>query len=120
MLRLAAEPESRAVAAQLLAEFCSRPPGVQGSLHVDERAELLARLSAGTDDVYLFGLDVEGLPEEQRWSLAHPRGRPLEPAATLFLREALRLDVGDGGANNLPAIQEEDDPWNSRGPTTRQ
>ncbi|HEX5766884.1 MAG TPA: LysR family transcriptional regulator, partial [Burkholderiales bacterium] len=44
VLRLAAEPESRAVAAQLLAEFCSRHPGVQGSLHVDERAELLARL----------------------------------------------------------------------------
>jgi DNA-binding MarR family transcriptional regulator len=120
VLRLAAEPESRAVAAQLLADFCSRHPGVQGSLHVDERVELLARLSAGTDDVYLFALDVEGLPEGRRWSVAHPKGRPLDPAATLFLREALRLDAGDGGANNPPAIEEEDDPWNSRGPTTRQ
>lgn len=119
VLRLAAEPESRAVAAQLLADFCSRHPGVQGSLHVDERAELLARLSAGSDDVYLIALEVEGVPEERRWSLAHPKGRPLDPAAALFLREALRLDAGDGGANNLPATEEEA-PWSSRGPTTRQ
>lgn len=119
VLRLAAEPESRAVAARLLADFCSRHPGVQGSLHVGERADLLARLSAGGDDVYVFALELDGLPEERRWSLAHPKGRPLDPAAALFLREALRLDAGDGGANNLPATEEEG-PWSSRGPTTRQ
>jgi len=118
-LTLAAEPESRAVAAQLLAAFCSRHPGVQGSLHIGERAELLARLSAGTDDVYLFTLEVEGLPVERRWSLAHPKGRPMGPTAARFFREALRLDAADRGANNQPAI-EEDGPWSSRGPTTRQ
>ena len=119
VLRLAAEPESRAIAARLLADFCSRHPGVQGSLHVDERAELLARLSAGTDDVYFFALEIDGVAEERRWSLAHPKGRPLDPAAALFLREALQLDAGDGSANNLPATEEEGH-WNSRGPTMRQ
>ena len=78
-----------------------------------------ARLTAGTDDVYLFALDVEGLPEAQRWSLAHPKGRAMDPTAALFFREALRLDGEGAGANNLPAI-EEDGKWSSRGTTTRQ
>jgi len=117
VLRLAAEPESRATAAQLLAGFCSRHPGVQGSLHIAERAELLSRLSAGTDDVYLFRLEVDGLPEEHRWSLAHPSGRDIGPTAALFFREALRLDGAGAGANNPSAI-EENGPWSSRGPIT--
>jgi hypothetical protein len=91
---------------------------VQGSLHVGERDELLARLTAGTDDVYLFALDVDGLPAERRWSLAHPKGRDLAPAAALFLRDALRLDASDGGANNAPPTEEKD-PWSFRGNTTR-
>lgn len=118
VLKLAAEPAARAEAARLLAAFCSRHPGVQGSLHVSDRAELLARLTAGTDDVYLFALEVEGLPAERRWSLAHPNGRPLGASATLFLQEALLLDASAGGANNAPAI-EENKAWSSRGTTTR-
>jgi LysR family transcriptional regulator, low CO2-responsive transcriptional regulator len=117
-LLLAAEPESRGVAARLLAAFCSRHPGVQGGLHIGERAELLTRLAAGTDDVYLFTLDVEGLPADQRFSLAHPRGRSLPPAAALFLREALRLDVASSPTNNGRKEDEEQGPWNSRGNTT--
>jgi molybdenum-dependent DNA-binding transcriptional regulator ModE len=118
-LLLAAEPESRGVAARLLAAFCSRHPGVQGGLHIGERDELLTRLAAGTDDVYLFTLDVEGLPADQRFSLAHPRGRSLPPAAALFLREALHLDAGGGHANNAPPTEEEEQgPWKSRGNTT--
>jgi DNA-binding transcriptional LysR family regulator len=88
-LRLAAEPDARAVAARLIAEFCARNPGVQVGLHVAERAELLSRFAAGTDDVYLFGLEVEGLPEAQRWSLLHVKGRALARSAALFLRESL-------------------------------
>jgi DNA-binding transcriptional LysR family regulator len=121
-LRLAAEPEARAVAAKLLAHFCSRHPGVQGSLHIGERADLLNRLAAGTDDVYLFALEVEGLSEEQRWSLAHPKGRELAPAAALFFREALRLDAGAHAANNAPPKDEkpaEEEDWKSHGSTTR-
>jgi LysR family transcriptional regulator, low CO2-responsive transcriptional regulator len=98
-LLLAAEPEARAVAARMLAAFCSRHPGVQATLHVGERDELLTRLAAGTDDVYLFGLEIEGLPAEQRWSLAHPKGRAPGRAATLFFREALRLDYPHGEAH---------------------
>lgn len=124
-LTLAAEPESRAVAARLLAGFCSRHPGVQGSLHIGERAELLTRLASGTDDVYLFALDVEGLPDEQRWSLAHPLDRPLPRPAALFFREALRLDAGSGAANNAPASEpeekrQEQGQWKSPGNTTPQ
>ena len=119
VLRLAAEPESRSVAARLLADFCSRHPGVQGSLHIGERPDLLARMSVGTDDVYLFALEVEGLPEEQRWSLAHPKGREMGPTAALFFREALRLDAADAGANNSRATEEEG-KWIPRGPTTPQ
>ena len=119
-LLLAAEPESRAVAARLLAAFCSRHPGVQGGLHIGERAELLTRLAEGVDDVYLFALDIEGMPAEERWSLAHPRGRSLPPAAALFLREALRLDAASGPTNNALQEDEEQGPWNSRGNTTPQ
>jgi LysR family transcriptional regulator, low CO2-responsive transcriptional regulator len=119
-LQLAAEPEARAVAARLLAGFCSRHPGVQATLHIGERAELLGRLAEGTDDVYLFGLEIEGLPAEQRFSLAHPKGRGLPPAAALFFREALRLDASASAANNAPASEEEQGQWKSPGNTTPQ
>ncbi|HEY8250058.1 MAG TPA: LysR family transcriptional regulator [Burkholderiales bacterium] len=117
-LLLAAEPEARAVAARMLADFCAHHPGVQATLHVGERADLLARLAAGADDVYLFALEVEGLPEERRWSLAHPKGRRLGPAAERFFREALRLDAEAGAANNAPASEEEQEQWRSPGNTT--
>ena len=88
-LRIAAEPEARAVAARLIATFCARHPGVQATLHVGERPELLARLTNATDDVYLFALEIEGLPADRRWSMAHPKGRELSPTAELFVREGL-------------------------------
>ena len=118
VLRLAAEPESRAVAARLLADFCAQRPGVQASLHIGERPELLERLTAGTDDVYLFALEVEGLPAERRWSLAHPKGREVSPSAALFFRQALRLDAPGVGANNAPDTKEGNECI-SRGITTR-
>jgi DNA-binding transcriptional LysR family regulator len=121
VLRLAAEPESRSLASRLLAGFCSRHPGVQASLHIGERGELLGRMAEGMDDVYLFALDVEGLPAEQRFSLAHPKGRGLPPAAELFFREALRLDAGGGAQNNAPGTEEEEQgQWKSPGNTTPQ
>lgn len=89
VLRLAAEPEARSVAARLVAEFCARHPGVQASVHIAERAELLQRLAANVDDVYLFELEIDGLPAERRWSVAHARGRELARTAALFVREAL-------------------------------
>jgi DNA-binding transcriptional LysR family regulator len=89
LLRLAAEPEARHVAAQLLADFCARHPGVQASLQIAPRGELLSRFAAGTDDVYLFELEIEGVPAEQRFSVAHVKGRPLARVAAHFVREAL-------------------------------
>jgi len=113
LLRLAAEPEARVVAARLLAGFCARHPGVQASLHVADRAELLARFAADKDDVYLFELEIEGLPPERRWSVAHAKGRELARAAALFLRESLHSD-----AYNSQSVEEED-AWSSRANTTR-
>lgn len=88
-LRLAAEPEARAVAAQLLAHYCATHPGVQGSLHIAERAELLARLTDELDDVYLFELEVEGEPVATRLSIVHPKGRKGAAEPARFLRGAL-------------------------------
>jgi LysR family transcriptional regulator, low CO2-responsive transcriptional regulator len=93
VLRLAAEPEARAVASRLVAEFCARHPGVQASVHVAGRAELLTRLNEGKDDVYIFELEIEGLPAERRWTVAHPNGREVARNAALFVREALSRDT---------------------------
>jgi DNA-binding transcriptional LysR family regulator len=101
LLRLAAEPAARSLASRLLATFCSRHPGMQASLHLAERPELLARFAAGADDVYLFELEIEGLAPEQRWSVAHVKGRKLAAAAALYFRNAL-LDAADPPANNSP------------------
>jgi DNA-binding transcriptional LysR family regulator len=124
-LRLAAEPEARAVAARLIAAFCARHPGVQVSLHLAGRAALLSRFAAGTDDVYLFELEVEGLPLERRWSVMHAKGRKLAASAAPFLREAL-LDAREPAPNNSagPAdiegeTEEESRQWKSRATTTR-
>ncbi|HXJ53788.1 MAG TPA: LysR family transcriptional regulator [Burkholderiales bacterium] len=88
-LRLAVEPEVRAAAARLIAGFCARHPGVQATLHVGEREELLERLAAGADDLYFFVLEIEGLPAHRRWSIAHPKGRAPSEVGALFLREAV-------------------------------
>ncbi|HKQ29520.1 MAG TPA: LysR substrate-binding domain-containing protein, partial [Burkholderiales bacterium] len=98
----------RASASALIADFCARHPGVQASLHIGERDELRERLAAGSDDLYLFALDV----------VAQSGARALGAAAQLFLREARLLDASAVGANNAPAI-EEMNPWSSRGTTTR-
>ena len=92
-LLLAAEPGARQIAARLLAAYCLRHPGIEASLHVAERQELLSRCSSGTDDVYLFELQVDGLPPELRWSVAHAKGRELAHSAAEFLREALLEDA---------------------------
>ena len=89
VLRLAAEPEARSIASRLVADFCARHPGVQASVHIADRVELLQRLAANVDDVYLFELEIDGLPDERRWSVAHAKGRDLARAAALFVREAL-------------------------------
>lgn len=114
VVRLAAEPEAREVASRLLAEFCARHPGVQASLHIAERSVLLERLATGEDDVFLFELEIDGLPAERRWSVAHAKGRALARSAGAFVREALMND-----AYNSEDESGEKEPWNSRANTTR-
>jgi DNA-binding transcriptional LysR family regulator len=106
-LRLAAEPEAREIAARLIATFCDRNPGVQVTLHLAGRAALLSRFAAGTDDVYLFELEIEGLPAERRWTLLHVKGRELARSAALFLRESLLYnDAGkEEGNGNSAGLQ---------------
>ena len=88
-LQLAAEPEVRAAAARLIADFCARHPGVRGDpVRRPEREELLERLAAGADDLYLFVLEIEGLPAARRWASRTRRaGRPARSGARL--REAV-------------------------------
>jgi DNA-binding transcriptional LysR family regulator len=88
-LLLAAEPEARQVASRLLAAFCARHPGIEASLHIAAREELLARFRAGVDDLYIFDLQVEELAPERRFSVAHSKERELAQCAAAFLREAL-------------------------------
>ena len=94
-LLLAAEPQARHIASQLLAAFCAGHPGVQGRLHIAERAQLLERFGACKDDVYLFELQLEGFPQQSRWTVAHAKGRDLAQSAAQFLREALAADRND-------------------------
>jgi LysR family transcriptional regulator, low CO2-responsive transcriptional regulator len=63
MLRLAAAPGARHLAARLLAAFCARHPGVRVGLHVAERRLLVERLLAGEDDLSLLapGEDHSGI-----------------------------------------------------------
>jgi hypothetical protein len=96
ILLVAAEPRARHIASQLLAAFCAGHPGVQGRLHIAERAQLVERFGACKDDVYLFELPLEGSPEQSRWTVAHAKGRDLAQSAAQFLREALAADRNDG------------------------
>lgn len=91
-LRLAAEPEARSVAAQLLGLYCASHPGVQATLHIAARAELLRRMASEEDDVYLFELEIDGEPLGRRLSMVHAKGRKLAREAARFLREALASD----------------------------
>jgi len=74
-LRIAAVDEARRLAARLLASFCSRHPGVQASLYVGNGADLMQRLAAREDHLYIVGL-----PD-------HPSGMAAYP----FAAQALRL-----------------------------
>jgi DNA-binding transcriptional LysR family regulator len=106
---VAAEPQAQVPATRLAADFQSHHPGVEITLHVAERAELLARCTAGVDDVYVLALDVDSLPVAQRWSVTHATGRDMSPCAALFLREAL-LQQGGGEAEQPAATIACDDP----------
>jgi DNA-binding transcriptional LysR family regulator len=54
VIRIAAVPGARHLAARLLSAFCVGFPGVQASLNLASRAALLERLEAGEDELYLL------------------------------------------------------------------
>ncbi|HKQ26280.1 MAG TPA: LysR family transcriptional regulator [Burkholderiales bacterium] len=101
MLRVAAVPATRQSAARLVAAFCSRYPGVQASLHVEEHLQLVERMAKNQDDVYLLALagDAPGNSPYRQWSLAHASGCELAPLAQQFVRDVL-LDGLGVDANN--------------------
>jgi LysR family transcriptional regulator, low CO2-responsive transcriptional regulator len=56
ILRLAAAPGGRQLAARMLASFCARHPGIQANLHVANCSQLMERLVAQEDDLYILNL----------------------------------------------------------------
>jgi DNA-binding transcriptional LysR family regulator len=54
VLRITAVPGARHLAARLLSSFCVRYPGVQASLQLADRAELLELLDAGRGEIFLL------------------------------------------------------------------
>ncbi|OGA74146.1 MAG: hypothetical protein A3G81_12765 [Betaproteobacteria bacterium RIFCSPLOWO2_12_FULL_65_14] len=56
VLRIAVVAGARQLAARALASFCGRHPGVQASLHVGNRAELMERLASQEDHLYIVAL----------------------------------------------------------------
>jgi DNA-binding transcriptional LysR family regulator len=54
VLRIASLPGGRHHASRILAAFCVRHPGIQASLHVARREEVLARLVGGEDELCLL------------------------------------------------------------------
>lgn len=103
LLRIAAAPGARHLAARLLSAFCVRYPGVQASLQLADRAALLQRLDAGEDEIFLLpapddraGLQLRPVATELLFlyanathPLARARGIPLNVLANeaFVLRE---------------------------------
>jgi len=92
-VRLAAAPGARQLAARLMAGFCARHPGVQAGLHVANRAELLERMWAGDDDLYLISAagGIAGTRAQHIASdalhLYAPAGHPLARQRRLALEQ---------------------------------
>ncbi|MBE0613381.1 MAG: LysR family transcriptional regulator [Burkholderiales bacterium] len=59
-LQLAVSTAAKYFAPRMLAEFVRRHPGVEVSLQVHNRRELIERLAANEDDLYLFADPPEG------------------------------------------------------------
>ena len=83
VLRIAAAPGARYIAARLLAAFCVRYPGVQSTLRVAQRAALFDHDGSGEGEIYLLQI-----PDDRP-------GLELHPVATeslfLYARAGHRL-----------------------------
>ena len=91
-IHIAAEPQACQVASKLLAEFCAKHPGVQGSLHIADRTELLSRFGKFEDDVYLFELQLDDARDGRRWTVTHAKSGRLVNSAAKFFRQGLQAE----------------------------
>lgn len=113
-VRIAAAPGARHIAARLLASFCARYPGLQASLHVANRSELMHRLDSGEDDLYLFAVpdDMVGVKaypiasEELRFyaPASHALARKSVPLAALADEPFAVREAGSGTRKLLKAL----------------
>jgi DNA-binding transcriptional LysR family regulator len=67
VIRIAAVPGARHLAARLLSAFCVRYPGVQATLQLADRAEILERLGACEDEILLLQV-----PDDRLGLALHP------------------------------------------------
>jgi LysR family transcriptional regulator, low CO2-responsive transcriptional regulator len=81
-LRIGAASGARQLAARMLASFCARHPGIQASLHVANCSQLMERLAAQEDDLYILTL-----PDNASGVKAH-----------LLATESIRLYCGPSDA----------------------
>jgi len=93
MLRLAAAPGARHLAARQLAAFCARHPGVRVSLYLADRADLVASVLAGEHDLGLLlaldgndGLVMKAAATEPMYVYA-PAGHARAQAPALSLED---------------------------------
>jgi LysR family transcriptional regulator, low CO2-responsive transcriptional regulator len=63
IVRIGAVSGARQLAARMLASFCARHPGIQASLHIGNRSQLMERLAAEEDHLYILTLpdDASGV-----------------------------------------------------------
>lgn len=65
-LKLSMVTTAKYLVPRLLGEFCARYPGIEASLIVSNRENLLARISANEDDLTILGVPPEGMEVEAR------------------------------------------------------
>ena len=124
-LRLAAEPEARAVAARLLARSARATPACRAAcISASEPSCSRASPRAPTTSTCSRSRST-ACPTSSAGASRMPRGRPLPDAAALFFREALRLDAGGPAAKNASTSEPEEKgqeqaQWRSPATTTPQ
>jgi DNA-binding transcriptional LysR family regulator len=72
VLRLAVVTTAEYFAPLMLGKFCQRYPGVDASLKVSNREQMLQRISENQDDLYIFGQPPDAIPTRAESFLENP------------------------------------------------
>ena len=91
-LRLAVAGASTRFITRMLAGFCPRHPGLAISMRVDNRAGLLARLTAHDDDLYLFARAPDDGSIVRQAILANPLVVMAHPSDPLARERSISLE----------------------------